>query len=314
MLQKKIISEIESCGCRISIFPLQHLDQIQKDISSLEEKGLFQGKYFDNSFFKKFDFSSPCKNRELKSIILIASPRFVTDLYFYLEDGLLRTRVPATYTNCWTDRNISEILYNHIKKDELVPVDNDLPLKAIAARSGIAKYGRNSLSFIQGMGSYIMLNAYYSKIEPLDHGLYDYQMMEDCRDCRKCIDSCPNDCIDEKIPLIRIEGCFTFRNEIAKENYNHGKDLFKDTLLGCNICQESCPLNRDYISIREGPLCFDIEETEEIIRNPELDMLPKDTKEKIIDLGIARYYDITRKNLRDILDNRKGNRPNQLLH
>ena len=250
-----MISEFESLGCKAGLFPLPYLGQIEKDLDILKTHGSFPYRYFDGRFFKKFDFSFSLANSDFRSIIIIASPRFVTDIYFYLEDGILRTRVPATYTNCWIDKNISRILDKHFKRNELVPVRNDLPLKSIAARSGIAKYGKNGLCFIDGMGSYIMLNAYYSKIRPASNILYDYQLMEDCTDCRQCIDNCPNGCIDEKIPLIDISRCFTFLNEVKKENHIHGKDVLKDTLLGCNICQESCPLNKDFISIKRWSRC-----------------------------------------------------------
>jgi len=136
--------------------------------------------------------------------------------------------------------------------------------------------------------------------------------MEDCTDCRQCIDNCPNGCIDEKIPLIDISRCFTFLNEVKKENHIHGKDVLKDTLLGCNICQESCPLNKDFISIKEGPLCFDIKETSDILKKSTIKRLDEDTRLKIADLGIDNYYDTIRNNLRLILNMKKAGKSSQL--
>lgn len=296
-----IIKAIEDLGCRAAFLPVKDLSCIQSDILGLSGKDLTQSAYFENEVLNRFDFSFASKNGRFDSILVIASPRYITDLCFDLGVDRLETAIPSTYTNGIIEGKIRDVLFKFLSKDSLYPVLNSLPLKAIAARSGLAEYGRNNLCYVKGLGSYVMLSAFYTDVSMHGQCLHDYSVLERCLDCRLCVDNCPTGCITEDAFLIEADRCFTYMNEKT--------DTFDDlmaryrtgTLLGCNECQNICPCNKEFVKMREGPVYFRTDETRGFLNNTSFSDIPASTASKIADLGLEEYYIHIQKNLKSLL-------------
>uniref|UniRef100_UPI004055BBA0 tRNA epoxyqueuosine(34) reductase QueG n=1 Tax=Alistipes sp. TaxID=1872444 RepID=UPI004055BBA0 len=111
--------------------------------------------------------------------------------------------------------------------------------KSLAVKAGLGWQGRNSLVITPQFGSYILLGELLLS-EEVDHYDSPYSH-EQCGNCRRCIEACPNGAImeDRTIDARRCIACHTIeRGEGSPESSTHG------WLFGCELCQAACPHNR----------------------------------------------------------------------
>ena len=68
------------------------------------------------------------------------------------------------------------------------------PLKTLAACAGLARYGRNNIAYVPGLGSYLMLAACcLSDAPPPDDAPWgEPQELERCERCSACLRACPD--------------------------------------------------------------------------------------------------------------------------
>jgi epoxyqueuosine reductase len=114
--------------------------------------------------------------------------------------------------------------------------------RAWAQRSGLGWIGKNGNLISKQHGSFFFLATLIVDIELA----YDDPYAKDyCGSCRKCIDACPTDAIQEN-KVINGSQCISYftielKDQIIPENMQ-GK--FNDWMFGCDICQDVCPWNR----------------------------------------------------------------------
>ncbi|MBY5956540.1 tRNA epoxyqueuosine(34) reductase QueG [Membranicola marinus] len=110
-----------------------------------------------------------------------------------------------------------------------------------AQRAGVGWQGKNTLIIHPKAGSYFFLGEVLVDIELA----YDQPIQDYCGTCRRCIDACPTDAIDENGYLLDGSKCISFSTIEKKgpipETFE-GK--MEDWIFGCDICQEVCPWNR----------------------------------------------------------------------
>jgi len=85
--------------------------------------------------------------------------------------------------------------------------------KFLAVRSGLARYGRNNITYVDGMGSLYRLSAFLSDLPYSGDCWTEPQMHDRCDDCSACIRACPTDAIPQHRFLLHSERCITFHNE-----------------------------------------------------------------------------------------------------
>jgi epoxyqueuosine reductase len=109
--------------------------------------------------------------------------------------------------------------------------------RAVAARSGLGWYGKNTMIIVPGHGSWVMLGDILLDIDlPPDPPL-----AKNCGQCRICIDRCPTGAIVEPY-RIDARRCISYltieeRGPIAREL----RPLMGDMVFGCDVCQAVCP-------------------------------------------------------------------------
>ena len=110
-----------------------------------------------------------------------------------------------------------------------------------ARRSGIGWMGKNTLLIHPKAGSYFFLAELIIDLELAPDGpIKDY-----CGTCRRCIDACPTDAIDEAGYVMDGSKCISyFTIELKEALPEEYKGQFENWMFGCDICQQVCPWNR----------------------------------------------------------------------
>ena len=70
-----------------------------------------------------------------------------------------------------------------------------MPWKLLAVRSGLAQYGKNNITFIQGLGSFYRLVAFISDLPCAEDNWGEFKSLDDCRNCDACTKACPSGAI-----------------------------------------------------------------------------------------------------------------------
>ena len=119
----------------------------------------------------------------------------------------------------------------------------NIPYKPIAVQSGFARYGRNGVTAIEGLGSRYALQVVLTDA-PLeeDPGAADpFALSDSCADCGRCVRACPVGALDGT-GRVDIHKCIRARSDEypLEEAY---RPLIGRSLYGCDICQDVCPRN-----------------------------------------------------------------------
>jgi epoxyqueuosine reductase len=178
-----------------------------------------------------------------------------------------------------------------------------LPDKTLAVRSGLARYGRNNISYVEGLGNFHRLISFYTDMPCMEDSWQEPRMLKKCESCRICQNSCPTGAISGDRFLIHAERCITFFNE--KDLDVHFPDWFEPAwhtcLAGCLQCQKVCPENRAVLRYIDG-VGFNEEETGLFLTGVIAEKLPSTTREKLERNGMLNVLEVLPRNLAVLLN------------
>jgi epoxyqueuosine reductase len=165
----------------------------------------------------------------------------------------------AMHEHCYgvVENYLTKRGYKAIKRKK----EEKIALKPLAVKAGIGVYGKNSLVYAEGFGSWIYLECVVTDA-PLEAEDRPYKL-SDCGDCTACIEACPTNAIKEPykvIPSLCIAQWLD-GGPISRQF----REKVENRLTGCEICQEVCPKNQGLTPRRHYPV-----EIEEKSDNPEL--------------------------------------------
>ncbi|HSW40573.1 MAG TPA: hypothetical protein VLL97_13885, partial [Acidobacteriota bacterium] len=154
---------------RFKTLPVHHFTALQKEFDAARDNSRL-GR--DKTYLKEiaplgFRLSSDFPNA--KSVIVVAT--YAKNMYanFQLDGRTHRILVPFHYYNDGMNGDaLKDIVLKEVIKTSgrrLVDISSRTPLKLLAARSGLGRYARNSLVFVDGMGSYNLLHAFLTDHE-----------------------------------------------------------------------------------------------------------------------------------------------------
>jgi epoxyqueuosine reductase len=113
--------------------------------------------------------------------------------------------------------------------------------KALARQAGVGSYGKNTLIYVKGCGSWVVLGEMLTDVslvpdvpENSDH----------CGDCEVCIKSCPTGAISAAYK-IDVNRCISHLTQLKGYIPYDLRPLIGENVYGCDICQEVCPRNID---------------------------------------------------------------------
>lgn len=296
------ISKVLNKGEKFKIIPIDRLKDLKSELDSFRTKANLNG--FQKWIVDDLYNLTPPESREFKSIILVAVPH---PLYANVELKY-NNRIFITKSIVMSDfSSVSNLLeeYHRLNSYSLMEAGN-IPLKRLAVHSGFAKYGRNNICYIDGLGSLFSFIAFFSGVEAIDREWHKVKQSKICSSCKVCIKSCPTGAINKDNYLIDTNRCLTYWNESSEPFPSWIPASAHHTIFDCIKCQLSCPMNRGLNKIDSRKVCFSEDETITLLKGLDHGEQTPSFREKVAYLGLNEWPDGIPKNL-EILFNINSN-------
>jgi len=172
-----------------------------------------------------------------------------------------------------------------------------LPLKLLAVKSGLGQYGKNNICYVDGMGSFTRLEAFYTDYEFPTNNWHEKKFMESCKTCSLCKNACPTQCIPEDRFLIHADNCLTYFNENIEDFPTWISPRSHNALVGCMRCQIVCPQNKKFHQMNEHIVNFSEEEISIILQKTPKENISQELAKKLADFNLDEYYSLLGRNL-----------------
>jgi epoxyqueuosine reductase len=294
-----ICSRLKERGYRGALLPIARVTELKHEIEErLRQKEIDARLYERYLTYFKFDVAAGVP--EASSIIMTAAPQPQRKATFRSDGRTYSVIIPPTYYSD-TDDSIKEILENILNANGYQLHRAALPLKLLAARSGMAEYGKNNIAYVEGMGSFLRFRAFLSDLPPGKSDWLEPRAMKQCDSCQACLKACPTRAIVPDRFLIHAERCLTFLNEGTEEFPSWIDPAWHNSLIGCMRCQLVCPVDKQFAKWVEEGENFTEAETELILSGVPLDRIPPETVQKLNRCYMAEDLAVIPRNLRALM-------------
>jgi epoxyqueuosine reductase len=295
----QLFGPLRERGYRLRMVSAEHISSLKQEIGTRSKQGELDQEFYTQRL-AWFKFELPEQLEDAQSIIIVAVPRPQTQATFTWKGRRRPLILPPTYTayDVITNR-ITVLLGELLGKKGYRIAATGLPLKLLAARSGLVQYGRNNITYVPGMGSFLQLVAVYSDMPCVQDSWQEPEMMAACKSCEQCRKACPTGAIPSDRFLLRAERCIVFHNEKPGNIPFPAwmKPEWHNCIEGCLHCQRACPLDREFMKWIEGEEEFSEQETTMILNGVDRESLPADTAGKLQHLSILDDLGILPRNL-----------------
>jgi epoxyqueuosine reductase len=296
----QVCEQLEEHGYKGRVVSSRHLEDLREAVQGPHGAGsLDEGLY--QKYLTGFVYGPPEDLQQTRSLIVVANPQPQLRFTFSWGGKRIPLIVPPTYVPCGrVDKELSDRLAAILAARGYHAAPALVPKKALAVHSGLAAYGRNNIAYVEGMGSFHRISAFFSDLPCDEDGWQDLQMMDRCLDCFACLNRCPSGAIEPDRFLIKAERCITYHNEHSSEiPFPAWLDAsWHDCLVGCLRCQAACPENKDYLDWVEDAAEFSPEETALFLEGTPLEAFSPPALEKIKRWELDHLWDVLPRNLK----------------
>lgn len=303
---QEFYKNLEIQGYKGKIVSAKHIPELQKSVTQYHKQKLLDPEFYDE-YKSYFEFEPEVEFSEINSLFIISTPVPPFESIFHWNNKKISLLIPPTYLYSLKVINeMIEFVGEILKPGGYNVAYARLPQKTLAVRCGLADYGRNNITYVEGLGSFHRLTTLYSDFPTEEDNWRDLRMMNICEKCSACTKKCPTGAIPTDRFLLRVERCITYHNE-------HPGDIpfpewidpkWHNCLVGCLHCQKVCPANKKVINWTEKGPEFSEEETKLIMNGIVYDDLPKETKTKFEKFEFIDYFEVFRRNLTPFINNK----------
>ena len=298
-----IDEQLKQKGWQAKIVSIQHVRDLQREIEGHHQNGRLDQELYDG-YLDRFDFNISENFNDVRSLIIVSAPQPHVRVSFTWQGQTYPAIVPSTY-RLDTDHQIKEMLERLLKPAGFLVEETRQPDKLIAVCSGLARYGKNNITYVPGMGSLHRLVVFVSDLPCVEDYWGEAKTLKTCDGCTACMDACPSGAIVPDRFLIHAERCITFHNERQEAFPKWLDPSWHNCLVGCLYCQNACPMNQKFSKrILDGD-SFDEYETTLVLESAKQDDIPPKTVAKLETQGLMAYLDVLARNLRAIIDHQQ---------
>jgi epoxyqueuosine reductase len=291
--------EAATGGDQLQVLSIQRLGSVRVELDAFKEKEDLNG-------FQKwivegmYDLRLPEAPFPVRSILLLAIPHPSYAKVEFTKKGkkhVFQSLVMSDFQR--SEERLTELVTARGYRLMKTPT---LPLKRLAVQSGLAVYGKNNITYVEGMGSFFSLAAFYSDLPCEADGWAAARVADRCADCAICQRICPTGAIRGDRFLIDNERCLSFLNERSDDFPEWLPRSVHHCLYDCLRCQMGCPMNRAHVDNVAPPLAFDEEETELLLAGAPRASYPAAMERKSKLLGLDQWPDGIPRNLRVLFE------------
>lgn len=301
--QKTLSEQLEAQGYKCRIVSIRRLADLHARIQSFSDQGLLNNDLSDQ-YFSKFATKPPANMPDAQSLIVMTRMDPAVRFTFHYQGKEIVVTVPPTYLHGL--RNVEHagaVLAGLLQPHGYRALRLFIPHKLLAVCSGLAEYGKNNISYVSGLGSFHRPATFCSDLPCEGDNWRDPVMMPECEKCDRCMRSCPSGAILATRFLIDIDRCITYWNEKPPEVAfpDWLEPSWHNCMVGCMICQRSCPVNKDNLGFYEKGEEFSKEETNMLLSGRGSVEFSQALQEKIDRADLSDLVDILPRNLKPLL-------------
>ena len=290
------------------VVSIGRLQELEEEIRLRYDRGLLDKDLYQ-AYLSKFDRLPPGDMPDARSLIVVAYADPPVRFAFSWRGRTAHVAVPPTYLNAQAkDAAVGRLLAEGLTPEGYRVAPALAPKKLLAVRSGLARYGKNNITYVEGLGSYHRLVVFCSDYPCQEDRWIEASMLERCRSCQLCRRGCPSGAIAPDRFMLHAERCLTFWNEKPKGIAfpDWVEDSWHNCLVGCLECQRVCPENSMHIDRYEEGAGFSEQETALILAGEDPSKLPSSLIEKMRRWDLLELYDQLPRNLTAFLERVDG--------
>jgi epoxyqueuosine reductase len=222
--------------------PYQAIEQIKRSYDELSEKNKsMQIQYVENAISHFRNHQPPDIPFEPLSFLIVAQPGDYAQIILNTEGKQVAIPIPPPFNGPAEQQRFTDTLELVLKGCRTAHT-RGISQKLLAVHSGLGRYGRNNICYIEGLGSYFNLRAFYTDIECEDN-MQPLRFMDECEKCGLCRKNCPTGAIGQN-SVIDATKCLSMYNEVQGSIPDWIPQSAHHTMISCLRCQEVCPKNR----------------------------------------------------------------------
>lgn len=237
--------QIPALEYKFRTFSVEHVAEVKEWFDKLKSENKLSDNKTFRSYIDNFRFNPEEIMPGAKSLIILSIPQRLTSLILNYKRKKYEILIPTGYID---DGIKADDIKNHVMtnivKDSSRKLEQKvrLPLKTLGAKSGLTKYGKNNISYVDGYGSYHDLWGFYTD-QVLEDNWGQMNMLRECNGCSICINSCPTKCFRSDNFVIDIGKCISLYNEQKLPIPSWIDPKAHNAAVGCLKCQYECPAN-----------------------------------------------------------------------
>ena len=147
---------------------VEYLKKLQEDFNKLDRQGKLSNNERYRTYLSPKRFTLPQNILDAKFIIILANFSPLMLVNFLLDNKKYEIMLPP---ECY-DSGITNSIWIKLIEEKIIKQSGykiegveQIPLKLLAVRSGLGRYGRNNICYVDEMGSFISLHGFITDFE-----------------------------------------------------------------------------------------------------------------------------------------------------
>jgi epoxyqueuosine reductase len=299
-------------GFQYRTVDINHLAEMRQALEKLNGERRVSQQKTVQGYLKDLEYQAPKEMPNARSLIVVSTPWRLRSVVVHWKGAEHTLLIPGGYfyyeNQAFRVPLFRQIAQRVVGDPAARLVFANPPLKTLAVRSGLAEYGKNNITYVDGYGSFHVLWAFYSEAVLEDQWTRPYRTMRICQGCSVCTRDCPTKAIRESDFVLDGGRCITTYNEMKEPLPKWIDAKAHNALIGCLKCQYDCPANQGLNQNYEHVADFSEAETELLLDDRHDAKLEASISEKLKGLGdwFAKDMKYLSRNVRLALANSAG--------